>query len=481
MGVLSGINNERFFDYFEDLTKIPRGSGNEQGVSDYLVKFAASHGFEYIRDEMNNVIIYKNGTPGYENSDTVILQGHMDMVNEKNNDKVHNFETDPLTLKVDGDYIYADGTTLGADNGIAVAFAMAILHSEDIPHPPLEVLITTQEEVGLIGAVALQPGLLKGTRLINIDSEEEGVLIAGCAGGARVDHRLPVQYEPALGSQVKITLTGLTGGHSGMDIHKLKGNSIKLLGRVLYEVSKQYPINIVTLSGGSKNNAIPRESQAVLSINPADKTAIENLIGHIAAEIRNEINSLDGKLTITCRFTDQADEQMDLQSTARLLRFLIMMPSGVVSMSPDIPGLVMTSNNLGVMTTEGGHVLFQSAPRSSSKSSKQHLLDYLEVVARTFGAAFAITSQYPQWEYQKDSDLRLKATRVYQALTGREMAVRVLHAGLECGILTEKTVNCDMISIGPNLYDVHTPNEHVSIASAQRTFTFLKQLLGELK
>ena len=188
MGVLSGINNERFFDYFEDLTKIPRGSGNEQRVSDYLVKFAASHGFEYIRDEMNNVIIYKNATPGYENSDTVILQGHMDMVNEKNNDKVHNFETDPLTLKVDGDYIYADGTTLGADNGIAVAFAMAILHSEDIPHPPLEVLITTQEEVGLIGAVALQPGLLKGTRLINIDSEEEGVLIAGCAGSVSTTH-----------------------------------------------------------------------------------------------------------------------------------------------------------------------------------------------------------------------------------------------------------------------------------------------------
>ncbi|MFB0917614.1 MAG: aminoacyl-histidine dipeptidase [Clostridiaceae bacterium] len=481
MGVLSGINNKKYLEFFEGLTRIPRGSGNEQKVSDHLVQFAVDRGLEYVRDEANNVIIFKKGTAGYENSQTVILQGHMDMVNEKNNDTVHDFENDPLKLRIIDDFIYADGTTLGADNGIAVAYAMAILHSEDIPHPPLEVLITTEEETGLKGATSLKKGLLKGTRLINIDSEEEGILIAGCAGGARVTHTMPVVYEKALGQQVKISVTGLTGGHSGMDIDKIKGNSIKILGRVLYEISSLYPINVVSVQGGSKMNAIPREAMAVISINPNSKSQIENLVEKINFDIKNEIFTGDSGLKITCKYTDETEKQIDLQTSSRLLRFLMLIPSGVESMSPDIEGLVMTSTNLGVMDTENDSVVFQSAVRSSMGSSKKNLLDVLSVLAKSFGTGFEISSEYPQWEYSKTSELREKSKEVYKKLTGKELEVKVLHAGLECGILSEKTTDCDMISIGPDLYDVHTPNEHISISSSERTYDFVLELLKELK
>lgn len=481
MGVLSGINKEKYFEYFEELTRIPRGSGNEKGVSDFLVKFAKDLGLEVIQDEFLNVIIRKPGTPGYENSETVIIQGHMDMVNEKNNDTVHDFTKDPLKLKIEGDYIYADGTTLGADNGIAVAYAMAILSSRDIPHPPLEVLITTEEEVGLNGALGLNPDELKGTRLINIDSEEEGVLISGCAGGARVIHSLKHKYESPLGVQVKVTVTGLSGGHSGMDINKVKGNSIKILGRVLNTISETYPVNIVSCDGGSKMNAIPREAHAVISIDPSSKKQIEAICSKMADEIRKEINPLDSELKITCKLTDEAETQMDINSTSRLIRYMMMVPSGIMSLSPDIKNLVMTSTNIGVMETLGDEVDFQSCVRSSSGTSKQALMDELQVLAKTLGMTHSVTSDYPEWEYVRDSELRNTAVSTYKELTGKELKVDVIHAGLECGILSGKTKNCDMISIGPDLFDVHSPNEHMSIPSAERTFEFVKALLKNLK
>jgi len=480
MSILEGLEPGKVLYYFEELTKIPRGSGNEKAVSDFLRHFAEERGLEVIQEENMNIIIKKPGTRGYEGSSPVILQGHMDMVNEKNNDTVHDFMKDPLKLKLVGDDLYATGTTLGADNGIAIAFALSILDSDTAIHPPLEVLFTVEEETGLIGAQAVDGNQFQGKTLINIDSEEEGVFFVSCAGGARQSVRLPLSYSEGRGKAYLINLVGLKGGHSGLDIKMERGNSIKLLGRVLYYLAKEVDFTLASLKGGLKNNAIPREAEAVLvfpdlPVNLAEKVkSIEILLG-------DEIKTQDGGLRIMLEEVSLPERTYDKETTKKAIELLFLLPDGVVSNSHDIEGLVETSLNLGVLHESEDHLNYEFAVRSSVRSKKEMMLDKVQLLGEKYGATAITTSSYPEWSYARESKVRDTFVRVYKEKYGTEPSVAAIHAGLECGILAGRIEGLDMISIGPNLYDVHTPNEHMSISSVKNVYEFLLEALIELK
>ncbi|TDT61587.1 aminoacyl-histidine dipeptidase [Fonticella tunisiensis] len=483
-GILEGLEPKSVFKFFEEISQIPRGSGNEKAISDYLVNFAKSRGFEYIQDKALNVIIRKPGTNGFENAPIVILQGHMDMVNEKNNGTVHNFEKDPIKLRIVDDMIYATGTTLGADNGIAVAYALALLDSKDIPHPPIEVIITTEEETGMGGAAALSPDNIKGSILINIDSEEEGVFLVSCAGGVRVTQKLPINFTDVNASKVPymISIRGLKGGHSGMDINKERGNSNKLIGRILDDIYSEIEFLIGNISGGSKMNAIPREADAIVIINPEDASRLENKVLEWNSILKNELRKADPDVSVKLKkLEDRIEKAFSMETTRNIIASLVLIPNGVQSMSKDIEGLVESSTNLGVVTTTDTHVYFQSAIRSSVRTLKYNILNQCKMVARVTGSKFEADSEYPEWQYDPNSKIRALFQKVYKDKYGKEAKIAAVHAGLECGLLKEKKENLDMISFGPNLYDVHTPNEHMSISSVQRTWEFLLSVLKEIK
>ena len=480
MGVLSGLEPSVVFTHFEELTKIPRGSGDEKRVSDYLKKFAEDLGLDVVQDEFLNIVIRKEGTPGYENSPAVILQGHMDMVNEKNSDTVHDFEKDPLKLVVRDDFIYADGTTLGADNGVAVAYALAILESTDIPHPPLEVLFTVEEETGLVGASNIDGALFKGKALINIDNEEEGVFLVSCAGGARQVVRMQLTKEKAEGTAYTITVKGLRGGHSGMDVSKERGNSNKILGRVLYHLDKKFDFHISSLKGGAKSNAIPREAEAVVVFggNPEGLQAEIELLNRF---ILNEIRTQDPGLVIRGVEAELPTEMYDLDTTKKAIRLLMLLPNGIMSFSQDISGLVETSLNLGVVSESGNTLSFEFAVRSSVDTRKKYLMETVRFLAESLGADAEVSSAYPAWQYNRVSKIRDRFIDVYKGRYGKDPEVKAIHAGVECGLLSEKIEGLDMISFGPDMYDVHTPEEHVSISSMRRTYEFLIDVLASLK
>ena len=480
MSVLTGLEPKNVLYYFEELTKIPRGSGNEKEVSDFLKNFALERNLEVIQDKFLNIIIKKPGTKGYENSAPIILQGHMDMVNEKNNDVIHDFDKDPLKLRLVGDDLYATGTTLGADNGIAVAYVLAILDSKDAEHPPLEVLVTVEEETGLIGATNLDGSVFKGRTLINIDSEEEGKFLVSCAGGARQTVRLPLTLTRKEGVAYHLQVTGLKGGHSGMDINKERGNSIKLLGRAMFLLKKDDQFNIAALSGGSKNNAIPREAEGVLVFDeiPSDLNdkvkAIEKILG-------DEIKTQDEGFKLLLSETEVPEKTYDDATTKDVIELLYLLPNGVESQSKDIEGLVETSLNLGVLTEKNGSLDYDFAVRSSVGSRKEMLMDKVRVLGEKYGAEVLVTSSYPEWQYAKESKVRDTFIATYKEKYGVEPGIEAIHAGLECGILAGRIEGLDMISLGPNLYDVHTPNEHMSISSVKNVYEFLLEVLKALK
>lgn len=480
MSILSQYEPKKVLHYFEELTKIPRGSGNEKAVSDYLKKFAEDRNLEVIQDEILNIIIKKPGTPGYENSKPVIIQGHMDMVDEKNNDTVHDFKKDPLKLRVVDDHLYATGTTLGADNGIAVAYALAILDSSDIPHPPLEVLITVEEETGMIGASSIDGNHFDGKMLINIDSEEEGTFLVSCAGGARQTIRLPLQYTAAEGISYRLSITGLKGGHSGMDIIKERGNSNVLIGRTMHMLNEKYDFLITGLHGGSKNNAIPREAEAILVFTGKIEGLLEE-VAKIENTLGNEIETQDDDFNITFSKTDTPVNCYDKETTRKAIGLLFTLPNGVISMSQDISGLVETSLNLGVLHEEGNELLFDFAVRSSVGSRKEMVLDKVKAIGEAFGASAEITSSYPEWTYAKESNLRDTFIKVYKDKYGVTPKIEAIHAGLECGILSGRIEGLDMISLGPNLFDVHTPDEHMDLKSVRNVYEFLLDALKNLK
>lgn len=471
----------KVFSYFEDLTRIPRGSGNEKEVSDYLVEFAKTNNLEFIQDEYMNVVIKKPATKGYESLPAVILQGHMDMVNEKNNDKIHDFDKDPLTLKIDGDNIYADETTLGADNGIAVAMAMSVLASTDISHPALEAVITVEEETGLVGALKLDGSLLKGKYLINIDSEEEGKLLVSCAGGSRIKLILPISFTNVDNNRtdLKISVKNLYGGHSGLDIIKGRGNANKLIGRILDDLLDELSFELFNINGGSKMNAIPREADAVIAINTSDKKKVEDLIEKWNDILKNELRGKDDKVqVIVSEIKQDSTIVFDEQSKLTAISTLIMFPNGIMSMSHAIEGLVESSVNLGVLSTTETSVTFECAPRSSIGSLKQAINNQFTSLAYLVGAELVIDSDYPEWQYNPDSNLRTHFEKVYKDMFKKDSEVVAIHAGVECGLFKEKLPDLDMISIGPDMADVHTPNEHVSISSIQRTYSYLVEVLN---
>lgn len=480
MPVLDNLKPTKVFSFFEEITKIPHESGNEKAISNFLVNFAKERNLEVVQDDELNVIIKKPATPGYENVSPVIIQGHMDMVCEKNKDTKHDFEKDPLELRIVEDYVYANGTTLGADNGIAVAYGLAVLDSKDIPHPALEVLITTGEETGMYGAIAVDPKNLDGKILLNIDSEEEGIFLVSCAGGVTNYVTINNQWENTNNPGLKLEIKGLRGGHSGMEIIKQRGNANKLMGRLLNSISKEVQFNIAHISGGAKNNAIPREAEVILT---ADNTSIEkiknianNTINIFKEELR--VEDPDVKLEIS---EAKADKQLNCEVTKSIVNFLNLMPNGIQTMSKDIEGLVESSLNLGVISFSEEKVIFESAIRSSVKTLKNEIVDRVETLSKLVGAEMTNDSDYPEWQYEPNSKIRDICIQTYKEITGEEPKVDAIHAGLECGLLKEKMPDVDMISFGPNLYDVHTPQEHMSITSVQNVWEFIQRLLKNIK
>jgi dipeptidase D len=479
---LLNIEPKSVFNYFEEISSIPRCSKSEKAISDYLYNFGKNLGLETIQDEALNIIIKKPATNGYENSPTVILQGHMDMVCEKNRETIHDFEKDNLKLRIQDDMIYATGTTLGADNGIAVAYSMAILGSNNIEHPPLEVLITVDEEAGMNGAKALDGNLLSGKYMLNLDSDEEDVLLVSCAGGIRANLSLPINYTAADKSlnAYSVNIKGLQGGHSGSDIDKGRGNSNKLLGRVLHVLNDNIDFDLACISGGSKDNAIPREAEAIILTN--DNCNLQEVVKKMHLAISNELKSSDPNFELSIdKIENNFQNVFDDITKQKVIMLIDLIPNGVQTMSMDIKGLVESSTNLGVIQTDQNNIIFRNAVRSSVESLKVEITNRISSLAYALHANLVLEGDYPGWAYNKDSKLRDICVDVYKNIYKKDPIVTAIHAGLECGLLKEKLKDVDIISFGPNMYDCHTPNEHLSISSTQRTWNYIIELLKSIK
>nr|WP_300788322.1 aminoacyl-histidine dipeptidase [uncultured Acetatifactor sp.] len=480
MGVLSNLEPQNVFHFFEEITKIPHGSGNVGQISDYLVKFARDRGLYCIQDELKNIIIVKEAVPGYEDEPTVILQGHMDMVAVKKPDCDIDMAKEGLRIAVRGDEIYAEGTSLGGDDGIAVAYALALLDSDTIKHPRLEVIVTVDEEVGMDGARGIDLSMLTGNRMVNLDSEDEGIFLTSCAGGARVKGKLPLSEAQRQGVAVEVTVGGLLGGHSGGEIHKERGNSNCLMGRLLYRLAETFDIGISRLQGGLADNAIPRETKAVLVVEERDKEAILDVVKTVEGEIRAELSSKDpGAFLAAGEGRPGSWLCTTAEDTAKAAAWLIALPNGVQAMSADMHGLVETSLNLGILSYEDGSLLADFSVRSSVESAKQALIDRLCAVIGLAGGSFSVSGDYPGWKYRKDSPLREKMTALYEKMYGKAPKVEAIHAGLECGILGSKIADLDCVSMGPDMKDIHTTEETLSISSTGRVWEFLVRLLEE--
>ena len=476
--------NDPVLYHFEQISKIPRCSGNEKAISDYLVSFAHERNLEVEQDDTLNVLIKKPAYRGYEKAPTVIIQGHMDMVCDKNKSKEHNFETDPIELRVVGDMLYATDTTLGADNGIAVAYGLALLDSEDIPHPPLRVLLTTEEEIGLKGAAALDPKFLEGDMLINVDSEEEGNLFTSCAGGIKAIHSLKIEWEEPHKDYVvyQIEIKGLKGGHSGAEIDKGRGNSNKLLGRFLSDLYKVTKFHIGRINGGTKMNTIPREAEITLFIDSAHGKKLFDKIEEYNTIFQKELRVTDPEVILKAIKLERNDGRVfSKETTEKLINLLVIIPNGIQSMSGDIAGLVESSTNLGVVATTDSAIIFENAIRSNIKSMKYNILNQMKTIANIFNIGIEIDSDYPEWEYQADSKLREIFKKVYKDMYQKEPKISAIHAGLECGFFKEKNKNLDIVALGPNMYDIHTPDEHISISSLKRTWEYLLNVLKHIK
>jgi dipeptidase D len=482
MNTLKDLQPQKVFSYFEEICKIPHGSGNTKAISDYLAAFAKERGLTCYQDELNNIIILKDGTAGYEDSDPVILQGHMDMVCEKEKGVTIDFEKDPLTLVLEGDFLRADGTTLGGDDGIAVAYALAILDSDDIPHPPLEVIVTVDEEVGMLGAYDLDVSMLKGKKMLNLDSEEEGIFLTSCAGGMALVADIPVKRTKQEGLEVTLTVTGLVGGHSGGEIDKEHGNADILMGRVLNALFEQTPFGIVSLAGGLKDNAIPRECTAALLLPEENKDLVLSVAKETEAVLKKELEIPDPDVCIevTVGSVTEADI-LDFSSVNKVIYYLRMVPNGVLHLSRIMPGLVETSLNLGIMELQEDALHMVTSIRSSVSSRKEDTKNRLCLLLDMLGGEYTVQGDYPAWEYKKDSDVRTTIGEIYREQFGKEPLFLAIHAGLECGLFSEKIKDLDCVSFGPDLYDIHTPKERLSVSSTERTWNLILEFLKRAK
>ena len=475
---LAGLAPESVFYYFEKLCAIPHGSGNTKAISDYLVSFAKEQGLRYLQDESNNVILFEDATPGYEDHSPVILQGHMDMVCEKDADCPLDMDKDGLDVTHDGIWVFANGTTRGGDNGIAVAYALAVLADKTIPHPPLEVIVTVDEEIGMLGADAIDVSMLKGRTLINLDSEEEGIFTVSCAGGATATIAMPVPRHAVYGPCIRLTVDGLQGGHSGVEIHKNRANANKVMGQLLSRVQQVMPICLTSFAGGAKDNAIPRSCQVTLVMLGMDPEPINAITEQLQKEIREQYD--EPEAVITGENVDAlGGNALSAELTAKVIALLCSAPNGVQKMSSDIPGLVQTSLNLGIAKlTETMNLTF--SVRSSVNEEKRELLEQLEKLAQFHDAAYTQMGDYPAWEYRQDSPLRDTMVKVYEKLFAAKPEIVAIHAGLECGMLSEKLPGLDCVSIGPDMQDIHTSRERLNIASTERSWRFLLEILKNL-
>lgn len=468
--ILENVEPKKVLQYFEEMTKIPHCSGQEQTYSNYLVDFAKQRGLEVHQDDHYNVIIKKPGTEGKEHLAPVILQGHMDMVCVKEDNLEFDFDTEALPIYIDGDFLKSRGTTLGGDNGIAVAMSLAILDSNDYEHPPLEVLITTEEEVGLLGAAAIDGSLLQGETLINLDSEEEGIFLASCCGGVRNFIDIPVEYmENPQEKSYRLRIHGLKGGHSGMEINTGRASANALLSKVLNEL----PITITSIEGGEKMNSIAKQAVAIISSEEALTEKLQAL-----EEAFNKEYAGKDDIHISLEEVETQEKIMTPESQERVLKALEAVPQGVLAMSKDLEGLVQTSSNFGVLSTTEEGVRIESSHRSSVAEEKEQLIKDFEAIAKQAGGEAHTQGNYPGWEFAPESPIRETFVKVYEELTGEKAQVEAIHAGLECGVIQEQIGRTlDMVSLGPNMAEVHTPNERLSLSSTKRTFDLLIEVL----
>ena len=476
---------EEVFKHFYAISAIPHGSFFTKELSDYLENFASENGLACTRDEAGNLIISRPGSKGYENAEPLALQGHIDMVLEKEASNSINMEKEPITLIRDGDWLRADRTTLGGDDGIAVAMMMALLTDKTIQCPPLECIFTVDEEVGLRGAYALDLSGLKSRRMINLDSEEEGVITSACAGGVQVICTLPGIRREKKGRPMEITISGLLGGHSGEMIGKGRANADRLLARLLYRLDKEAKYYLISFNGGKKDNAIPREAKAeILFAGNVSKKDIRETVRTFANDIAKEYSVTDPDIEITTQWMEKDGEKEDKyivfrrKDTRRMVRFLMALPNGVIRFSPLFKDIPRTSLNLGIVKTMADGMYTDSLLRSSLDSQKQMLVNRILCIAEEFGIDAKTDGSYPAWELVEKSQFREMAAEVYRRVTGKEAKVQVTHGGLECGILAAKVPGLECISIGPDLEEIHTPAERLSIPSCQRTWEYVKELVA---
>lgn len=474
---------KNIFKNFEKISKIPRCSGNEKAISDFLVQFADELDLEVIQEDSLNVVIKKPASKGYEDAKKVILQGHMDMVCTKVEDIDFDFINDPLELLREGDLIRANGTTLGADNGIAVAMIMSILEDDTLNHPEITALITTEEETGMDGVLNLDPKNISGDILINLDSEDEGVALSSCAGGVKNVVELPIEWKEAKSDKtpLNIAIKGLLGGHSGIEIDRNRANAIKLLGRLLEKLEKEVEIDISQVSGGEKMNAIAKMAEVTLLVKKEDEEKLRKIVKTQEEIFKNEFIISDPDIFIEINKTTNSEKVFSKETKDSLISILRLIPNGVETMSASIEGLVESSNNIGVLEIEDGKIIFSNAIRSSVKSLKDELNSRIEILCKLTGATMNLIADYPEWQYKVESPIRDLMSYVFKEKFDKELKVDAIHAGLECGFLKEKLGDIDMISIGPDIRDVHTPNENLSISSTERVYEFLAEVLSKIK
>ena len=480
--ILNGLEPAAPLFWFEKLCSIPHGSGNTKEISDFCVDFARERGLECYQDEANNVIIKKPGTSGYEASAPVILQGHLDMVCQKKPGCDIDFLHDGLRLKTDGEYVWADGTTLGGDDGIAVAMTLAVLDSDSISHPPIEAVFTVDEETGMLGAAVLDMARLSGRRMINIDSEVEGVFTVSCAGGLRADVRIPVSREMLITSSAKIVISGLRGGHSGVEIGKNRASSNALAGRVLDAVIEKCGAQLVSLSGGSADNAIAAHSEMVVALCEKDLPLLESAVSELNGAFRNEYAVSDPDISVCVAEVSSGEvSALCTADTRKVCDALLILPQGIQAMSQDMPGLVETSLNLGILTLENDYLRAAFSVRSSVSSRKKMIARRLERIAAILGGSIEYSGDYPAWEFKRGSGLCQTLEEIYLEQYGSKPDVVAIHAGLECGLFSAALPGLECVSIGPNLFDIHTVSERMEIASVLRVWNFLLKALERMK
>ena len=479
MAVLENLEPKKVFHYFEEICNIPHPSYKEKKISDYLVNFAKEHGLEYYQDDLYNVIMIAPATEGYENEEPIILQGHMDMVCEKAPGVEIDFENDGLKLMIEGDYVTADGTTLGGDDGIAVAYALAILDSPEVVHPRLEVIITVSEEVGMEGAMGIDLSMLQGHKVLNLDSEAEGVMTVSCAGGNSSICHIPMSYESVQGIQLALAVKGLKGGHSGVEIDKGRANSNLVMGRLLLALDQaDMGYSIAKLAGGAKQNAIPRETSAVIVVTPEKKDAAITCLQETIAQVKNEYATPDPDITLD--ITEQGSGAVyALTADSKKIAMVLInnLPGGIQIMSADIEGLVETSLNMGIVSLDEQELRIEFAVRSSVMSARDALTAQIRNLVEYVGGSLEVGGVYPAWEYKKDSVMREDAARIFEQMYGKTPKIEAIHAGLECGILAGKIKDLDGISIGPDMIGIHTFEEKLSISSTKRVYEFVLEVL----